>query len=174
LTFIGTQDASVLLKGCNVLLNSISETGPELGSLQRLSSLLKAKQEGSNERSRVWFHSRNILGSVTEQKTKRWSVPHTQPRGPCLEISRGFPAEPCQMHESPVWVENVNQAIHRLQRREVLSTAVRQSRNLGPRPSLEQCHSLWDFSFFLSLFFSVLKKKLHCFPLYNRNNRCSL
>lgn len=70
-----------------------------------------------------------------------------------MEISRGFPTELCQMHESPVWAENVNQAIHGLQLREVLSAAVQQSRNLGPRPSLEQCHSLWDFSFSLSLSF---------------------
>lgn len=52
-----------------------------------------------------------------------------------MEISRGFPAEPCQMHESPAQAKNVNQAIHKLQLSKVLSTAVQQSLNLGPRPS---------------------------------------
>lgn len=95
---------------------------------------------------------------------KKWSVPHTQPRGPFMEISRGFPAELCQMHESPVRAGNVNQAIHRLQLREVLSTTVQQSWNLGPRPRLEQCHSLWDFSFSLFLSFFLKKTNFIVFP----------
>lgn len=32
-----------------------------------------------------------------------------------MEFSGGFPAELCQMHESPSQAENVNQAIHKLQ-----------------------------------------------------------
>lgn len=51
-----------------------------------------------------------------------------------MEISGGFPAEPCQMHESLSQAGNVNQAIHRLQLSEVLPTAVPQSLNLGPGP----------------------------------------
>lgn len=52
-----------------------------------------------------------------------------------MEISTGFPAEPCQMHESPGQEENVNQAMHKLLLSKVLPTAVLQSLNLGPRPS---------------------------------------
>ena len=52
-----------------------------------------------------------------------------------MDISRGFPAEPYQMHESPGQASNVNQTTQKLQLSEVLPTAVRQSLNRGPRPS---------------------------------------
>lgn len=79
-----------------------------------------------------------------------------------MEISTGFPAEPCQMHESPGQEENVNQAMHKLQLSKVLSTAVQQSLNLGPR--LRPGTTLLSVRF---SFFSFKKKeiKLHCFPL---------
>ena len=94
-------------------------------------------------------------------------------RGPFMEISTGFPAEPCQMHESPGQEENVNQAMHKLLLSKVLPTAVLQSLNLGPRPSRGTMLLSVRFSFFS---FKKKKKKikLHCFPSYNRDNRCSL
>lgn len=75
-------------------------------------------------------------------------------RGPFMEISTGFPAEPCQMHESPGQEENVNQAMHKLQLSKVLSTAVQQSLNLGPR--LRPGTMLLSVRF---SFFSFKKKK---------------
>ena len=78
-----------------------------------------------------------------------------------MEISTGFPAEPCQMHESPGQEENVNQAMHKLQLSKVLSTAVQQSLNLGPR--LRPGTMLLSVRF--SFFPSKKKIKLHCFLL---------
>lgn len=45
--FIGTHAVAVLLKEHDVLLNFISETGPDLGSLKKLNSLLKVIEPGS-------------------------------------------------------------------------------------------------------------------------------
>lgn len=79
-------------------------------------------------------------------------------RGPFMEISTGFPAEPCQMHESPGQEENVNQAMHKLLLSKVLPTAVLQSLNLGPRPSRGTMLLSVRFSFFS---FKKKKKRLN-------------
>lgn len=151
---------TVLYLCCNIcdevfhgLFNSSAKPALEIGSLEQLINFLKVTELRSNELHRALFHSWwHSWLSLCPEKLRNGQSHTRSRRGPFMEISRGFPAEQCQMHESPGQAENVNQAIHKLQLSEVLSTTVQQSRNLGPKPRAGTMPLSVGFSLSLSFF----------------------
>lgn len=130
-----TSYPAIAVKEFCMFFNFTSKSTFEVGNLDRLNNDARSH----SWEVKIWAELIPQLAAFLAfwlYRSLRNGPYHTQSgRGPFMEISGGIPAGLWQMHESPSQAGNVNQVIHKLQLSEVLSTAVQQSLNLGPRPS---------------------------------------
>lgn len=144
-----TSYPAIAVKEFCMFFNFTSKSTFEVGNLDRLNNDARSH----SWEVKIWAELIPQLAAFLAfwlYRSLRNGPYHTQSgRGPFMEISGGIPAGLWQMHESPSQAGLVNQVIHKLQLSEVLSTAVQQVSILAQDPALEQCRSLWDFSFSL-------------------------